>query len=681
MSNVETNVRDPARLWKLRDLQILDTQAESVFDDIAKVAAALCGTPIALVSLVDADRQWFKARVGLELTETPVEQAVCAYALGQDELLQIEDLEADSRTSSNPLVTAEDGIRFYAGTPLNTQDGYTLGTLCVIDTEVRPGGLNEIQREGLAALGRQVMKMLEMRQTLIQRDLQLVRHRRRDEIMRRQREERNEQARQKSVNRRIQSHEAQEAARIGTFEVDIAAGQVKISPEFCRIFGIEEVEVVPAELLENIVHPDDRDIRSNGENRGKATAQRDVEYRIVRPIDGKMRWVARRASFDFDANGKPIRMLGTAHDVTERRFALERMRYLLELGDRLHIAETIGEAAEAAGESLRKSMNITRAGYATIDLLAGRLTVEHDSVAEGVQSVRGWRELSEYPETLPKLREGLPLAIADVRNAPWLEKEAEEYVSVGAVAQLWIPIHVHETLVGVLFAQHDEPRFWTKDEREFAESVAYRTYMTIAKLQAQVDQDLLNKELGHRLKNMLAMIMALATQSLKSVTEKDAVDTFRKRLMAFGSAHEDLLRHSWSGGSITSILTGVLEKIMPMERVKLSGAEIILGPRAALSLSLIAHELGTNALKYGALSVEGGSIGIDWDIDKSGDDDVFTLSWAEQGGPPVNAPTRAGFGSQLIQLGLMGTGDARTEFKQDGLIATFTAPLQLAMRA
>src|SRR5215469_18109412 len=115
---------EPARLEALRRYAILDTFPEQEFDDLARLAALICGTPIALVSFVDANRQWFKARVGLEAPETPRNVSFCAHAIAKAELLVIPDALKDERFRSNPLVTGEPHVRFYAGAPLVAQDGH-----------------------------------------------------------------------------------------------------------------------------------------------------------------------------------------------------------------------------------------------------------------------------------------------------------------------------------------------------------------------------------------------------------------------------------------------------------------------------------------------------------------------------------------------------------------------------
>lgn len=139
---------------------IVDSLPEAVYNDVVHVAAALCDTPIALVSLVDRDRQWFKARTGLDASETPRDVAVCDHAIREKhELFEIADLTRDTRFAANPLVTGEVGMRFYAGMPLVTPDGHAIGTVCVIDRE--PRVLSDAQRSAMRALARITMELID----------------------------------------------------------------------------------------------------------------------------------------------------------------------------------------------------------------------------------------------------------------------------------------------------------------------------------------------------------------------------------------------------------------------------------------------------------------------------------------------------------------------------------------
>lgn len=155
------------RLDALNDYGILDTPPEQAYDDVVILASAICDTPIALVSLLDAHRQWFKARVGLTPVETPIGDAFCSHAIvsGQG-VMQVHDASVDPRFSANPLVTGEPHIRFYAGAPLVTPSGVKLGTVCVIDQV--PRRLDARAQQALAALSRQVVSLLELRHRTVE---------------------------------------------------------------------------------------------------------------------------------------------------------------------------------------------------------------------------------------------------------------------------------------------------------------------------------------------------------------------------------------------------------------------------------------------------------------------------------------------------------------------------------
>jgi two-component system, NtrC family, sensor kinase len=162
MQHTPTPQNEQDRLQALLNYNILDTEAEQAFDDLTALAAHICGTPIALVSLVDKSRQWYKSKIGTELTETPRESAFCAYAICQPEdLLVVPNAANDQRFAHNPLVKSDPNIRFYAGAPLVTPQGFPIGSLCVLDSI--PRDLNLEQKQALMALSRQVVSQLELR--------------------------------------------------------------------------------------------------------------------------------------------------------------------------------------------------------------------------------------------------------------------------------------------------------------------------------------------------------------------------------------------------------------------------------------------------------------------------------------------------------------------------------------
>jgi two-component system, cell cycle sensor histidine kinase and response regulator CckA len=159
--NASLPLTEKKRLKVLWQYEILDTVPEEVFDDLTELAARICEAPVALITLVDEDRQWFKSKVGISVSETSRDISFCSHAIKQEGLFIIPDATLDVRFARNPLVVSDPKIRFYAGAPLITPDGYALGTLCIIDKV--PRELRPEQRQALRVLARHVMTQLELR--------------------------------------------------------------------------------------------------------------------------------------------------------------------------------------------------------------------------------------------------------------------------------------------------------------------------------------------------------------------------------------------------------------------------------------------------------------------------------------------------------------------------------------
>ncbi|MFZ0412015.1 MAG: response regulator [Candidatus Acidiferrales bacterium] len=287
---------EAARLEALQRYAILDTIPEQEFDDLSRLAAMVCGTPIALVSLVDSERQWFKAKVGLEAAETSREIAFCSHAILQTDVMVVPDTLKDERFRDNPLVTSDPKMRFYAGTPLVTQDGHALGTLCVIDRV--PRDLTAEQREALEALGRLVVAEIELRRSVT--DLsQAIRERRRAE---------EELEQLFSLSRDM-------------FCIAGADGYFKrINPAWERALGVSQAELLAKPYLDR-VHPDDRETTEREAEKlmlGSITKSFENRYRCG---DGTYLWLLWNATPSSDRK----MVYAVARDITEQKREERRM--------------------------------------------------------------------------------------------------------------------------------------------------------------------------------------------------------------------------------------------------------------------------------------------------------------------------------------------------------------------
>lgn len=290
------------RLAALYRYHVLDTRSEAEFDDLTRIAAHVCGTSMALVTLLDGERQWFKSRVGVDLLETPRDQALCGYALLGQGVMQVPDTRADPRFADNPLVVGEPGFAFYAGTPLVDSDGHALGTLCVLDATPRTA-LSDAQTRTLAALGRQVVALLELRQ----------------------------------VATRFAALSENATDCVYVLQLDPVLRVDYVSPAITWLTGLTPQELyADAGLLREVVHPDDHHLL-DAVLAGSSTPD-PFELRFVHR-NGRASWTEHvvRTAPDGWPGSRVVQ--GAARDVTARREAQDELVAARERAEQARVAK------------------------------------------------------------------------------------------------------------------------------------------------------------------------------------------------------------------------------------------------------------------------------------------------------------------------------------------------------
>ena len=301
MISARLPANESARLAALQALQVLDTPPEEQFDALVKAASLVCGVPISLISLIDAERQWFKANVGLpQATETPRDVAFCAHAILEEGLFEVPDATQDPRFATNPLVCGQPDIRFYAGAPLTLQDGSRIGTLCVIDRQ--PRQLNDMQREVLRQLARTAAQALEMRVA--------ARHHR--------------AATEELATSEAWFRAVSGGAPHGVFCCDHAGDCTYTNARWQEIHGLTQAQSL-GDGWRAALHPQDR-VAVLHEWRRTVSQQRpfDMEYRIRRG-GGELRHLHVRARPVQLSGREMLGYVGSVEDITERQQILDSL--------------------------------------------------------------------------------------------------------------------------------------------------------------------------------------------------------------------------------------------------------------------------------------------------------------------------------------------------------------------
>lgn len=766
--------RESRRSMALHSYDVLDTPRESDFDDLAQLAAEICGTPIGIVNLVDTHRQFFKAEVGIGVRETPLETGFCRHALLVDDFLMVPDATKDARFDGNPLVHDGPKLRFYAGAILRTPDGQPIGTVCVLDYQ--PRQLTEHQTRTLQLLARQAMVQLELRRALIQR--------RADEVR----------------NRQI----LDSAIDYGIIAMDLSGAITDWNRGAQNVFGWEADEII-GEHGSLIFTPEDREAdvprlemeraRTNGRaaderwhlRKDGATffalgemmplrdeADRQVGYvKIMRDRTRERRRIQRLAllgraseallsaedpgealrpilersadtigfdeSYTYDLS--PDGALPTlAHSVgasAEMRRAFERAPYDLPLGgsatqgDAPLILSNIQESDDPRHESARQAGVDAYAGFPVrnrgemvgVIAFASRSSPSFDNESlEFFASIARFlsvaRERVDNERSLRQSEERQRLAIAsgeigifdfDMRTGKLLSDDRvrrafgvltdravsrrESSAAIHPGDRLEFDHRIAAAIEGAEFQMElrtigidDGILRWIALNGRIVKTGVEAGHFVGAvrditrRVEADEKRTVLNHELAHRLKNTLAVVMSIATQTLRTAADlPSARESLMKRIQTLASAHDVLLTGQHDAGAIEAVIRSAVTLHDVDQRIAIRGPHLDIGPKAALTLALIMHELSTNAAKYGALSAPGGTVDIVWvvDVDPMTKLPTLALDWREKNGPPATQPTRKGFGTRLIEMGLSGSagGSVELDYAAAGLSCRIVAPL------
>jgi PAS domain S-box-containing protein len=300
------------RLSALRKYAILDTSPEQAFDDIVRLAGQLLDAPIVAVNLIDADRQWFKAEIGLGVREMPLDDSICKFALLETDRMVVPDTRADPRFDCNPLVTGAPGVRFYAGEVLKTADGLPLGTLCILDTKPRPQGLTALQAFALQTLARQVWTQLELRKIVHDQEALLAQQRR-------------TQAELRVAHDHFESIVSQAAT--GVVQTDARGRITFANRKFCDMLGYDKSELLALDSV-TVTAPDSVEATNSALQQAIAGDLGAVVQKQYRRKDGSLLWATSSISAMRGADGEYQGAVAIVVDITQSRLAEESLRQL-----------------------------------------------------------------------------------------------------------------------------------------------------------------------------------------------------------------------------------------------------------------------------------------------------------------------------------------------------------------
>ncbi|AOY89655.1 diguanylate cyclase [Marinobacter salinus] len=418
---------EQARQSALDQAGLLDSSPEERFDRFTRMACKMFNVPIALVSLIDKNRQWFKSCQGLAVPETPRDISFCGHAILHSDLFIIEDTLHDDRFSDNPLVKEAPLIRFYAGAPLHSSDGYRLGTLCLIDR--KPRAFSDEDQSLLRELADCVEREINLQAaTEFYRDL-------------------------KQSERRTRA--AIDGTRVGTWEWNVQTGNTVFNERWAQICGyrLEELEPVTIQTWLNLAHPEDLPESERLLEAHFAGKIDEYDYRCrMRHKDGHWVWTHDRGRvFEWTSDGKPLKMYGTHADITEEMRNLELIQ---EQNTALGILNDLAMDPESNDEErIRKALRLG-ADYLNLPLaIISEITSDVYTIlwfdapaGSGLQQGLSFPLSDTYCSIMVEQNESL--AISHMGGSPYRNRPC--YDQFGLESYLAAPIQLHDRLFGTL---------------------------------------------------------------------------------------------------------------------------------------------------------------------------------------------------------------------------------------
>ena len=456
---------------------------------------------------------------------------------------------------------------------------------------------------------------------------------------------------------------------VGVYDLDIATGIV-IADAICAEFHdvpphAAEEGLRMAGFFHGIHSEDSPEVRRAMEESIKSGGNFDQIYRSAKS-DPHPLWIHSQATVELDDDNRPARLSGIVVDITEQqeRAHLQEMR--LNFVDDVRDLDSAVSIAELATRTIAQTLNASRARYGSIASCGEMIDIRADWNIENGSRLVGNLHYSEFGSFASVLHDGQSVIIADAREDPRVE-DPEALEALGIRALVNLPLRERGRLKAVLFITDVRTREWSETEIEFMRAMLERTFLAIESLHRDQERDLMNAELTHRMKNMMAIAQVVVTQTLRGTDDiAEARSSIYARLNALSEAQDVLTRSDHHAAPIHDVVKAALNAFSSVsDRISISGPNVSLTSQQVIGLSLALHELATNAMKHGALSGEEGRVRLEW----SEADGAFRLDWQEHAGPATIEPTSRGFGSTILNsvVGSYFQGEAKVTFEPAGI--------------